>query len=55
MSEYALYQGVTVCEVLQRNKYAALVRFDNDEVAVVMNNNLQYHFDLNEGNVEYDD
>ena len=49
---YALYKGAVVCEVLDQDAIAATVRFDNGEKTVVMTSDLQFNFDLNEGNEE---
>lgn len=49
---YALYKSVAVCEVLDQDAIAATVRFDNGERNVVLTSDLQFNFDLNEGNEE---
>ena len=49
---YALYKGAVMVEVLDKDNIAATIRFDNGERAVVMNDELEFTFDLNEGNEE---
>jgi len=49
---YARYKKTVMVEVLDKDNIAATIRFDNGEKAVVMNDELEFTFDLNEGNEE---
>ena len=51
-SVFARYQGEVMVEVLDKDNIASTIRFDNGEKAVVMNSELEFTFDLNEGNEE---
>lgn len=47
---YARYLKSVMVEVLDKDNIASTIRFDNGEKAVVMNDTLEFTFDLNEGN-----
>ena len=53
---YALYQGSVMCRVTnvieKHGKRFAEVTFDNGEVSTVSGDDLEFEFDLNEGNEE---
>ena len=49
---YARYKGAVMVEVLDKDNVAATVRFDNGEREVVFCDDLEFTFDLNEGNEE---
>ena len=49
---YARYKKAVMVEVLDKDNIAATIRFDNGEKSVVINDELEFTFDLNEGNEE---